>query len=421
LRFTVRRPASAEVSPCCHRPSGGDVACSVHVGVARPRAAGLALENRLALTVFGSDVPAHTAPLRRVRGRDLLDPTRGFLLQAHSEHAPTASANTPVQSAFLGNTGTWLLHRSPHRAGHRRHIKRLNADRVESTSYIRGDLFDPVLASVGLAGLEFGDCALGAGSPGGAALGARQALLQHPQSPDFTATQARSVQQFASRQGCGHRNAPVDTQHGAVGRAGNGFRCVGERHVPAAGPITGNAVGLHSVRYRPGQPKTDPADLGHPYPTEPAVQPLDVTRFDRDLPEALMHTGFAPRRAAMRSSEEVAHRLGKVPQRLLLHRLRACRQPIVFGPRRSQLRALLVVARCAATRLPVLLLLDGQVPHIPSVATMLGQHRRLLSGRKQPISRHPRNLTVTTDNTQKAEATSAPPVKARGYHPTTSR
>jgi hypothetical protein len=34
LRFTVRRPASAEVSPCCHRPSGGDVAWRVHVDVA---------------------------------------------------------------------------------------------------------------------------------------------------------------------------------------------------------------------------------------------------------------------------------------------------------------------------------------------------------------------------------------------------
>jgi hypothetical protein len=59
LRFTVRRPASAEVSPCCHRPSGGDVACSVHIGV--PRTAGLALEDRLALAVFWCGVQAPTA------------------------------------------------------------------------------------------------------------------------------------------------------------------------------------------------------------------------------------------------------------------------------------------------------------------------------------------------------------------------
>jgi hypothetical protein len=41
---------------------------------------------------------------------------------------------------------------------------------------------------------------------------------------------------------------------------------------------------------------------------------------------------------------------------------------------------LLVVAGRAATGLPVLLLLDGQVPHVPGMATMLGQRRRLLSG-----------------------------------------
>jgi hypothetical protein len=57
LRFTVRGPASAEVSPCCHRPFGGDVACGVHVSIARPRAAGDALENRLTLAVFRRDMP----------------------------------------------------------------------------------------------------------------------------------------------------------------------------------------------------------------------------------------------------------------------------------------------------------------------------------------------------------------------------
>jgi hypothetical protein len=43
---------------------------------------------------------------------------------------------------------------------------------------------------------------------------------------------------------------------------------------------------------------------------------------------------------------------------------------------------LLVVAGREATRLPVLLLLGGQIPHIPSMATMLRQHCRLLFGRK---------------------------------------
>src|SRR6476469_5085168 len=109
LRFTVRRPASAEVSPCCHRPSGGDVACSVLVGVARPRGAGLALENRLALTVFGREVPARGASLRGVRGRDLLDPTTSLVLQSRGEQTPSTPVNAPVEAALLGDPHTGPL------------------------------------------------------------------------------------------------------------------------------------------------------------------------------------------------------------------------------------------------------------------------------------------------------------------------
>ena len=246
MRFTVRRPASAEVSPCCHRPSGGDVACSVHVGVARPSVAGFALENRLALTVLGSDVPAHRASLRRERGR--------------------------------------------------------------------------------------------------------------------------------------HRNTTVDTHHAALTRTCDRIMDVGERKMPA---------------------EAYPADLGHPHPTEPAVQTLDMMRFDRHLPESLLHTGFAPRRAAVRSAEKVAHRLGEIPQCLLLHGLRAGRQPIVIGTGRGQLSTLLVIAGRATTRLPVPSLLDGQVPHIPGMATMLGQHHHLLSGTKKPKTRHSWNVSATTDELPK--------------------
>ena len=103
MRFTVRRPPIGEVSPCCHRPSGGDVACGVDVGVAPAGSAGLALEDRLALAVFGSDVPARGASLRRIRGRDLLDPTISLVLQTRGEQSPAAAPDGPVQSAFLSN------------------------------------------------------------------------------------------------------------------------------------------------------------------------------------------------------------------------------------------------------------------------------------------------------------------------------
>src|SRR5262249_33250814 len=88
LRFTVLRPASAEVSPCCHRPSGGDVACGVDVGIARARSAGDALENRLALAVFRRDMPAPRASLRRIRCRDEFEPSLSLVLEPGHQQSP---------------------------------------------------------------------------------------------------------------------------------------------------------------------------------------------------------------------------------------------------------------------------------------------------------------------------------------------
>jgi hypothetical protein len=98
LRFTVRRPASAEVSPCCHRPSGGDIACGVHVSITRARTATHALENRLALVVFRSDASAGRASLRRVRNWDEFEPPHGFVLQP-GNHPRMLSRLVPRLSA----------------------------------------------------------------------------------------------------------------------------------------------------------------------------------------------------------------------------------------------------------------------------------------------------------------------------------
>jgi len=62
---------------------------------------------------------------------------------------------------------------------------------------------------------------------------------------------------------------------------------------------------------------------------------------------------------------------------------------------------LLVVTGRTAARLPVPLLLDGQIPHKPGVATTLGQHCRLLRVGKQPKPAHTINLGRTTDNLPK--------------------
>jgi hypothetical protein len=126
-----------------------------------------------------------------------------------------------------------------------------------------------------------------------------------------------------------------------------------------------------------------------------------MAQFESDLPKPFMRGGLTPRRATVGAIEKVAHRLREVPQRLLLHSLRPGCQPVVFGAGRSQLCALLVVTGRLAARLPVLLLLHGQIPHKPGVTTVFGQHCRLLRAGKQPKPAHISNIGATTDNPSK--------------------
>ena len=121
-------------------------------------------------------------------------------------------------------------------------------------------------------------------------------------------------------------------------------------------------------------------------------------RFHRNLPKPLMHTGFTPPRAAVSAAEEVPHRLCEIPQRLLLHRLTPGPKPHVLGAGLGQLRGLLDVAGSPAARLPMLLLLHRQIPHIPRIPAVRQQGRLLLSGRQQPKPRHVRTVTTATDN-----------------------
>ena len=218
MRFTVRRPPIGEVSPCCRRPSGGDVACSVDVGVAPSGAAGLALEDRLALAVSGCDVPARGASLRRVRSRDLLDPTRSLVLQARDQLAPATSADRAVEPTFLGHSGTRLFDAAARRPGHRRHVKLLDSDHVEPPCQVGAGFLDPVLSPIPVTGPQFLDRPFRLLTAVGAALGAGKPLLQHRQPPRLTGSQTGGVQQFAGRQRSRHHNTAVDADHAAITR-----------------------------------------------------------------------------------------------------------------------------------------------------------------------------------------------------------
>jgi len=413
LRFTVHRPPDSKVSLRWHRPSGGDVAGRVHVCVARPGFAGDAREDRLALAVFGCDMPARGASLRRVRSRDPFEPARSLVVKPGNQPAPCLMSDCTVEPPFLGDPNAGLVERAARRAGHRPHIEVLNSNRVEAARKISRGLFDPVAPSVGVARFEFRDRQLGASSPVGAALGACEALLEAAQPNPLTWCQARGVQQFPGGQ-CGrHRHTTIDTDHAAIPRTQDRFGNVRERNMPATGSITSDAIGLQTSGHGSRPAESDPADLGHPYPSVVPGELFNVRRLKPDLPEAFVHASLAPRWTAMVSGEKVPHGLREVPQSLLLHSLRPGRQPIVFGTNVGQLRALLVVSRSAAAWLPKLLLLHGQIPHKAGMPAVLQQHHLLSGSRQQPEPAHTENVTVDTDNIGRRQTAGFQPKELR--------
>jgi hypothetical protein len=397
LRFTVHRPPCGEVSLCCYRPSGGDVASSVHVGVARPSFAGNAGEDRLALAVFGCDVPAGGASLRRVRGRNAFESSRGLMVEPANQPAPSLAVDGAVEASFLRNPDARLVNRAARRASHPPHIERLDSNSVESARQSGGGLFHPVASPISFASFQSRNRQSGAPSAVGAAFGSREALLQSAQTDLLTRCQAGGMQELAGGQRRRHCHTAINSDHAAIPRSRDRGGNVCERDVPAPGAVPGDPVGLDVLGHSPSRAESHPSDLGHPDPSVAPVELCDMAPLDPDLSKTFMQTGLAERRASMGAGEKVVHGLREVPQRLLLHCLRSGPQPVVSGPDLSQLRRLIVVPRRVTARLPPLLLLDGQVPYKPGMPAMFQQQHLLSRRRQQPKPRHTRKLTTATD------------------------
>lgn len=400
MRFTVRRPPSGEVSPCSHRPPGGDITCSVHVGVAWTSRADLALEDRLALAVSRSDMSARGTSLRRIRGRDKLDAAIGLVLQTSGQHPPATTADGAVQPTFLCDARTRLVGSATRRAGHRANIEILHPNQVEPPREVGSCLLHPILTPISAASLQLRGRVFGLFSAVGTPSGSGKTSLQHLQSLSLTRSQAWYVQELAGRERGRHGDSTVDTDHTSFTRTTDWVGDVSECDVPAANPISGDSVRLHTARHRSRQPHSYPPHLGHPHSTKVAVHALDVMRLHRDLPKPFVDSGLAPCWAPVRTVKEICHSLREVPQRLLLHRLTPGSKPRILGARLGELCALSSVSRSSSTRLPVLLLLDCKVPHISRVPAMRQECLLLLRSRHQAKSRHTRTITTDTDSTR---------------------
>src|SRR5450759_5453105 len=96
--------------------------------------------------------------------------------------------------------------------------------------------------------------------------------------------------------------------------------------MPTGRPVSCDAVRL-PVDQGAAAFERHPADLRDQHTRPCPVVLTDPQRLWSDDPDALMLAGFTPCRAPMGSCEELPPRMVKVPQRLLLDRLRPAGKP----------------------------------------------------------------------------------------------
>jgi hypothetical protein len=357
---------------------------------------------RLVLARVRIHMSARRAPLARVGGSDLFNPSGSFLLQPTNQQPPARPQDLAIESSFLANFSARILRGAPSGSGHVTDFQVLDSDYVEPACQVRAGFLGPVLPPVRLAGAQPGDGTLHLCPAFRSPCGACQPSLQAPHSFALPRRQAWRVQQFPSRQGCGYRDAAVDTHYLAVSGCRDRVRYGREGDMPAAGPVQRHSVRFHVRRYRTRPAKSHPPDLRYPDLTDVTGHAAHVPLLPApsDDSESLVSSGFAPRRPTgwVFRVEERGHRLGKVSQRLLLHHLGASGQPGELCPRLGELPTLLQVAGCTLpARMPMLVLLDGQVPDVPGVAAMVSQRRLLGRSGEQPIPRHTNILSTTAD------------------------
>ena len=401
MRFAVHWPGSPVASPRSHGVPRRDIPGRVHISVAGVSAGG-APEEGLILTRLRVHMPARRAPLARERGVDLLRPAGRLVLQAADQQAPPGRQDAPVQAGLGADVPPRHRTGSPGRAGHAADLQVLDADHIKPPGQVRAGLLGPVLAPVGFACPQPGDGELHSRTAVRAAPGPGQPTLQAPQSAALVPEKAGGVQQVAGGQGGRYCYAPVDAHHRAIARRRDRCGDGGEGDIPAACPVHRHPVGLHAPRYGAGPAEPHPPGLRHPDLTGFSVKPphIPLPPAPAHDPESLVPPGLAPGRPPGRVAqvEERAHGPGEIPQRLLLHHLAARRQPRVLRPCGGKLPTLLQVARRArSARMPVLVLLDREVPHISSMRAVAPQHR-LLGGRgEQPVPGHANTLAITAD------------------------
>ncbi len=397
MRFAVHGPTQLSASPRSHGMPCRDVLCRIDVSIVGV-AAGRAMKDRLALAVLTSGVPAAVTDLRRECGFDFFDATGSFVFQTSGEHSPAVGAYSTVQLRFSPYTSSRALERSACGTCHVPDLQSLDSDDVEAPRERSCRLLDPVIGSVGLTG----ECA---GNPQfeplpsiRARLSSRQPSLQSPQATVLGRPWLRCAQEISGGEGRGHGHSAVDADDPSVAWRRDGAGYGGECDVPALRSIAIDPVRV--CRRRKSAPaELDPTDLGDTHSPGVPAQPTKMCSLKRDDAEALVNPRFSPGGTSVRARKVVRHGLAEVPQRLLLNHLRSGPKPVAGASSFRQLPRLFKIARRRpAVGGPVRVLLDGQIPHIASVAALMQERMHLLGCRLQTEPAHAGTVPLAADS-----------------------
>ena len=206
-------------------------------------------------------------------------------------------------------------------------------------------LLGPVLAAICFQFAHPGNGQLHPGSAVRATPGTSEPALKAPHPRPFPGGQAGHVQQFPGGQGCTDSNATVDTDDLCIAGGGIGLGSTAKLmcHRSARSLV---------IRYdfAPGGTARDhrntSSDLRHPHFADVTAETTHIAGLDSNNPKSLVPPGLAPRwqPSWIVRIKERSHRVGEVPQRLLLHHLASCRKPGILESRCSELPTLFQVA-----------------------------------------------------------------------------
>jgi hypothetical protein len=414
LKFAVHWPGNPVASPRSHDVPRRDIPGRVHISVER-EPADSALEVSLALARLPVHLSARRAALACVMRLNFLHSAWSFLLEAAYQQAPSGPEDFTVEPGLLAHIPAGIAPCSSCGPGHILDHEGFDPDQVVPAGNVCAGLFGPILAPVCLANAQPGDSTLHPLAAFRASPGTDEFALQATQPLPLPSGQARYSQQLTCRQRSGYRYTSVDSDNFSVARGWDGIGDGREGDMPASGPVHGHPVGPRTRRYRTGPAETYPSHLRNPDFARFPVEPTHMLRLERDNSESLISPSFAPGRPAcrVRRVEEGDHRVGEVPQGLLLNHLGARSQPAILGAKGGELATLHEVARSARpARAPVRMLLHREIPHIPGVRAVPSQKRFLSRRGKQAVSGHTNTLATTADNSREVKRRFVPATKA---------